>query len=179
MKKLNLYLLEKFGDRPGYVGNSKSERAVYAEKMGLRNKSNMDNEFLKNLNFYIKKENPNFSPVTISFVKNILDDIIPDEWHHTSIVGNKTDYYSVENVGDYILKNGIENSKSNINKLKNKKALLKELQNVIKEKSEFISKFHLMKNGTINNEKLKELSASDFNEFERLNKKENEIQSEI
>ena len=39
--------------------------------------------------------------VTLKQIKNDLANINPDEWHHTSMYGNKTNYYSPETIASY------------------------------------------------------------------------------
>ncbi|MBR1626596.1 MAG: hypothetical protein IJ681_05570, partial [Bacteroidales bacterium] len=94
-----------FGGNSGYVGYSKSVRAVKAEQRGLRSKSQMDKEFTEKVNALIQEQNPNIRKVTLSEIKKNLDEIVADEWHHTSMYGNKTNYYSAERVADYFIEN--------------------------------------------------------------------------
>ena len=91
------------GGNSGYVGYSKSKRAVRAENAGLRNKSQMDAEFASEVNDIIASENPDQPKVTLKEIKQSLKNIKPDEWHHTSMYGNRTNYYSARNVADYFL----------------------------------------------------------------------------
>jgi hypothetical protein len=86
-----------FGGNSGYVGYSKSVRAVNAEERGLRSKSQIDKNFLEEVNALLPKENQ----VTLKQIKDNLKFINADEWHHTSMYGNKTDYYSAENIAEY------------------------------------------------------------------------------
>ena len=90
-----------FGGNSGYVGYSKSRRAVRAEEAGLRNKSQMDKEFADEVNELILAANPNAEKVTLKQIKDALSDIKADEWHHTSMYGNRTNYYSAETIAEY------------------------------------------------------------------------------
>lgn len=91
---------KSIGGNSGYIGYSKSVRAVQAEKRGLVNKSQINKDFIDIVNSLIKK-NKGTIKVTVSQVKNNLDRINADEWHHTSKFGNKTYYYSAETIADY------------------------------------------------------------------------------
>ena len=86
-----------YGGNSGYVGYSKSVRAVDAESRGLRNKSQMDKPFADRVN-EILSENGEDTRVTVSQIKRDVDTIEADEWHHTSMYGNRTNYYSPESV---------------------------------------------------------------------------------
>lgn len=86
-----------YGGNSGYVGYSKSVRAVEAESRGLRNKSQMDKSFADRVN-EILSENGEETRVTVSQIKRDVDTIEADEWHHTSMYGNRTNYYSPESV---------------------------------------------------------------------------------
>ena len=88
-----------FGGNSGYVGYSKSKRAVDAENRGLRSKSQMDRDFLNEVNDLIVDNGGN--PVTLAQIKRNLQNIARDEWHHTSMYGNKTDYYSAKTIASY------------------------------------------------------------------------------
>ena len=88
-----------FGGNSGYVGYSKSKRAVNAENRGLRSKSEMDSDFLNDVNELIVAYGGN--PVSLAQIKRNLKDIARDEWHHTSKYGNKTDYYSAKTIASY------------------------------------------------------------------------------
>lgn len=88
-----------FGGNRGYVGYSKSKRAVDAENRGLRSKSQMDKDFLNEVNDLIVANGGN--PVTLTLIKRNLQNIPRDEWHHTSVYGNKTDYYSAKSIASY------------------------------------------------------------------------------
>ena len=74
-----------FGGNSGYVGYSKSKRAVDAENRGLRSKSQMDRDFLNEVNDLIIDNGGN--PVTLAQIKRNLQNIARDEWHHTSMYG--------------------------------------------------------------------------------------------
>lgn len=87
-----------FGGNRGYVDYSKSVRAVEAEQRGLRNKSQMDKNFADKVNGLID-DGTKFS---LKEIKTALKFIDADEWHHTSKMGNKTDYYSAETIADYL-----------------------------------------------------------------------------
>lgn len=88
-----------FGGNSGYQGYSKSNRAVEAEERGLRNKSQMDRDFLDEVNAILEEEGA--KKVTLSEIKRELKNINADEWHHTSMYGNQTNYYSPETIADY------------------------------------------------------------------------------
>ena len=88
-----------FGGNSGYVGYSKSKRAVDAERRGLRSKSQMDKDFADMVNDLISSNGGD--PVTLTAIKKALPNIKRDEWHHTSKYGNKTDYYSAFSVASY------------------------------------------------------------------------------
>ena len=88
-----------FGGNSGYVGYSKSKRAVAAENRGLRSKSQMDKSFADEVNEIIIENGG--SPVSLKAIKDALPLIRADEWHHTSMYGNKTDYYSARNIANY------------------------------------------------------------------------------
>lgn len=92
-----------FGGNSGYVGYSKSKRAVNAEERGLRNKSQIDKEFTKAVNDYLIERNPTQKAIKVSDIKKNIDAINPTEWHHTSKYGNRTNYYSVEDVANFFL----------------------------------------------------------------------------
>ena len=91
-----------FGGNSGYVGYSKSRRAVEAEERGLRNKSQMDSAFADEVNELIQQRNPNAPRVTLKQIKDSLDRVRADEWHHTSMYGNRTNYYSAETIAEYL-----------------------------------------------------------------------------
>lgn len=95
------YSRNVFGGNSGYVGYSKSKRAVRAENAGLRNKSQMNKEFADEVNELIKATNPDAEKVTLKQIKDALGDIKADEWHHTSMYGNRTNYYSAETIAKY------------------------------------------------------------------------------
>lgn len=88
-----------FGGNSGYVGYSKSKRAVAAEERGLRSKSQMNKDFANEVNAIIIENGG--TPVTLKAIKNALPSIIADEWHHTSMYGNKTDYYSAATIAKF------------------------------------------------------------------------------
>ena len=87
-----------YGGNSGYVGYSKSKGAVDAEERGLRNKSQMDRGFAVDVNRLIEERTGNPSQLTLKAIKDSLDDIMADEWHHTSMYGNRTNYYSAETI---------------------------------------------------------------------------------
>lgn len=89
-----------FGGNSGYDGYSKSNRAIEAENRGLRNKSQMNKEFAEEVNEILQELQPG-KKVTLKAIKDNLTDMIADEWHHTSMYGNKTNYYSAETVAEY------------------------------------------------------------------------------
>lgn len=86
-----------YGGNSGYRGYSKSVRAVNAEENGLRNVSQMDLDFLAEVNEMLD------NPTTLSQIKKEIryGHIKPDEWHHTSMYGNKTNYYSAATIAEY------------------------------------------------------------------------------
>lgn len=91
-----------FGGNSGYVGYSKSRRAVEAEYNGLRNKSQMNREFLDEVNDILLERGA--KKITLKKIKDNLANINADEWHHTSKYGNRTDYYSAETIATYFLR---------------------------------------------------------------------------
>jgi len=93
-----------FGNNSGYVGYSKSRRAVGAENKGLRNKSQMDQSFSDEVNQLI--EDKGGKRVSLKKIKEELENIPSNEWHHTGMYGKKTDYYSAETVANYFLNGG-------------------------------------------------------------------------
>lgn len=96
-----LSMRRPFGGNSGYVGYSKSKRAVDAESRGLRNQSQMDSSFADRVNELIQANFPNAPKVTLKQIKDALDNIHADEWHHTSVYGNRTNYYSAETIAEY------------------------------------------------------------------------------
>ena len=92
-----------YGGNSGYVGYSKSRRAVLAEERGLRNKSQMDKSFAEEVNIVLSELQPDAKKVTLKEIKDSLDDIRADEWHHTSKYGNRTNYYSADTVAKYFV----------------------------------------------------------------------------
>ncbi len=96
-----VYSRRYFGGNSGYVGYSKSKRAVDAEERGLRSKSQMDRFFAEEVNELIKKESPDAPTVTLKQIKDSLSEIRADEWHHTSMYGNRTNYYSAETIAAF------------------------------------------------------------------------------
>jgi hypothetical protein len=92
-----------FGGNSGYVGYSKSVRAVNAEKSGLRNVSQMDSNFADEVNAILSRYNAD--NVTLASIKNAIKNgtIKPEEWHHTSMYGNKTNYYSPDGVAEHFM----------------------------------------------------------------------------
>ena len=88
-----------FGGNSGYVGYSKSKRAVGAENRGLRSKSQMNKDFANEVNAIIIENGG--TPVTLKTIKDALPHIVADEWHHTSMYGNKTDYYSAATIAKF------------------------------------------------------------------------------
>lgn len=88
-----------FGGDSGYVGYSKSKRAVAAEERGLRSKSQMNKDFANEVNTIIIENGG--TPVTLKTIKDALSHIVADEWHHTSMYGNKTDYYSAATIAKF------------------------------------------------------------------------------
>ncbi len=93
-----------YGGNSGYVGYSKSKRAVDAEERGLRNASQMNGDFAKEVNSIIEERTGQPSKLTLKAIKGVLSDIRADEWHHTSKYGNRTNYYSAETVASYFAK---------------------------------------------------------------------------
>ena len=95
------YMRKPYGGNSGYVGYSKSRRAVDAEGRGLRNKSQMDGDFCDEVNGILAEHGA--KKVSLAEIKRSLDEMVADEWHHTSMYGNKTKYYSAERVADYFM----------------------------------------------------------------------------
>nr|CAI9751833.1 DarB-like antirestriction [Caudoviricetes sp.] len=95
---------EKFSLRgnKGYVGKSKSVRAVNAENRGLRPKSRIDADFADEVRAIVKERTGEDSKITLSEVREIANKVKADEWHHTGVTFNRTDYYSPEAIADYI-----------------------------------------------------------------------------
>ena len=86
----------------GYVGNSKSVRAVDAENRGLRPKSRIDADFVDEVREIVKGRTGSDSQITLKDVREIANKVKADEWHHTGVTFNRTDYYSSESIADYI-----------------------------------------------------------------------------
>lgn len=93
--------MKAFGGNSGYVGYSKSRRAVLAESEGLRNASQMNKAFADEVNARILAANPAAPKVTLKQIKSALNEINADEWHHTSKFGNRTNYYSAETIAEF------------------------------------------------------------------------------
>ena len=70
----------------GYVGYSKSVRAVLAEQDGLMNASQLVQ--------YLRKKKL-FPGITTKIIKQVLP---PTEWHHTSKFFNETNYFELATV---------------------------------------------------------------------------------
>lgn len=103
-RKAEEYSIKKsFGGNSGYVGYSKSKRAVDAEDRGLRSVSNMDREFAEEVSEIVSRESGKEAKVSLAEVKRIAKDMRGDEWHHTSKYGNRTQYYSAESIAERIL----------------------------------------------------------------------------
>lgn len=85
-----------FGGNSGYVNYSKSKRAVQAEAEGKRSISHFDRAFVEQVNAILATVGA--EPLTIARAKRIAQNTQADEWHHTSMYGNKTNYYSPETV---------------------------------------------------------------------------------
>ena len=103
-RKAEQYSIKKsFGGNSGYVGYSKSKRAVDAEDRGLRSVSNMDREFAEEVSEIVSRESGKEAKVSLAEVKRIAKDMRGDEWHHTSKYGNRTQYYSAESIAERIL----------------------------------------------------------------------------
>ena len=92
----------RFGGNSGYVGYSKSVRAVDAEERGLRSVSKMDANFKDRVNA-ILADNGVSNPVSLAEIKRIAKGMRGDEWHHTSMYGNRTEYYSAESIAEKIM----------------------------------------------------------------------------
>ena len=77
----------------GYVGYSKSERAVNAEYDGERNASQFNREFMDEIN-----EELGSNIMTLAFAKWLIKEehVERSSWHHCSKRYNKVNYYSVE-----------------------------------------------------------------------------------
>ena len=98
------FAAKRYGGNSGYVGYSKSKRAVDAEERGLRNASQMNAEFANEVNQIIEERTGAPSKLTLKAIKAALPNIPADEWHHTSMYGNKTNYYSAERVASHFAK---------------------------------------------------------------------------
>lgn len=133
----NLAAPRFFGGNSGYVGYSKSKRASAAEESGYRNKSQMDSNFAKEVNFLLKSRVPNHRKILLSEIKKALDAIEPTEWHHTSKYGNKTNYYSPYDVAFYFYSYPVISENESIRKQieSNLKSVFKRLpKKIIQEK---------------------------------------------
>lgn len=97
-----------FGGNSGYVGYSKSKRAVEAEERGLRSKSQMNKEFADLINQILVENGAN--KVSLRKIKDSLNFIRADEWHHTSKFGNQTNYYSPEKIANFFLSRNVNTS---------------------------------------------------------------------
>lgn len=95
-----------FGGNSGYVGYSKSKRAVAAEVQGLRNKSQFDKDFKDEVNSILVANG--YKAVTISKMKTATKFVSADEWHHTSKFGNRTDYFSAETIANFFMVDNTE-----------------------------------------------------------------------
>ena len=95
--------IRTFGGNSGYSGYSKSRRAIAAEKRGLRNKSQMNKEFADEVNAILQEWGDD-RKVTLKQIKQNIQYVKPQEWHHTSSYGNQTDYYSAESVASFFHK---------------------------------------------------------------------------
>ena len=85
-----------FGGNSGYVNYSKSKRAVQAEAEGKRSISHFDRAFVEQVNAILATVGA--EPLTIAKAKRIAQNTQAEEWHHTSMYGNKTFYYSPETI---------------------------------------------------------------------------------
>lgn len=85
-----------FGGNKGYVGYSKSRRAVRAEGEGMRSVSNFDADFVEEVNGILRSVGA--GNITTAEAKRIAKETKADEWHHTSMYGNKTSYYAPETI---------------------------------------------------------------------------------
>ena len=85
-----------FGGNSGYENYSKSKRAVQAEAEGKRSISHFDHAFVEQVNAILATVGA--EPLTIAKAKRIAENTQADEWHHTSMYGNKTFYYSPETI---------------------------------------------------------------------------------
>lgn len=137
----NLGAIHYYGGNSGYVGYSKSKRAVNAEERGLRNKSQMDKDFLNEVNDILLCNGE--QKVTLTQIKKNLDHIRADEWHHTSMYGNKTNYYSAETIADYFSTN--KQNRAAEQALK-KEELLNELANLMQKNFETLTNTNLINN---------------------------------
>lgn len=116
-----------FGGNSGYVGYSKSKRAVAAEVQGLRNKSQFDAEFKKEVNSILIANG--YKAVTLSKIKTATKFVSADEWHHTSKFGNRTDYYSAETIANFFM---VDTTAEN--EEETKRAIEKEFDELLMEK---------------------------------------------
>lgn len=117
-----------FGGNSGYVGYSKSKRAVAAETNGLRNKSQFDKDFRDEVNSILIANG--YKAVTISKMKTATKFVSADEWHHTSKFGNRTDYYSAETIANFFM---VDTDKSE-DEEEIKRAIEKEFDALLMEK---------------------------------------------
>ncbi len=92
-----------FGGNRGYVGYSKSVRAVEAEERGLKSVSQMDRDFADEVSRMVSEELGEETMLTLKEVREAAKAGRYDEWHHTSVYGNKTKYYSAETIADNIV----------------------------------------------------------------------------
>ena len=92
-----------FGGNRGYVGYSKSVRAVEAEERGLKSVSQMDRDFADEVSRMVSEELGEETMLTLKEVREAAKAGRYDEWHHTSMYGNKTKYYSAETVAENIV----------------------------------------------------------------------------
>lgn len=116
-----------FGGNSGYVGYSKSKRAVAAEVNGLRNKSQFDADFRDEVNSILVANG--YKAVTVSKMKTATKFVSADEWHHTSKFGNRTDYYSAETIANFFM---VENKGEDDEETK--RAIEKEFDELISKK---------------------------------------------
>ena len=94
--KDELKLRTVYGGNSGYVGYSKSKRAVEAERQGMRSVSNFDRDFVDSVNAVLYEVGA--KGITIAEAMRLAKKAEADEWHHTSMYGNKTNYYSTETI---------------------------------------------------------------------------------
>ena len=121
-----------YGGNSGYVGYSKSKRAAEAEERGLRSVSQMDKEFADEVNRLVSEATGEESNLSLKKIRDIAKSGRYEEWHHTSMYGNRTKYYSADTIAESIVdgieeENGREEREREMQKVKEREERLKEL----------------------------------------------------